>query len=284
MKTKFKRWQKETGEVLVLVLVLLVVGSLILIPLLSYMSTAHKAGVVYENKATDFYSADSGVEDALWQIKNDHLKTLIPAYDIYGFDQPTTDHPSGLHYDYPSPLNVNNQDVNVTVDNVWIPATISSGNAVSLTPGGMGLSLTDLHNIVEDARLVVAGSVSGTSQYKIALSYNSEGSDPALYVSQIGVWIPPRFTYDTGTSNLENIASPHTGDRPSSTTVSAYAGGTIVVWNWTSPKLFSALCTDLSGVSTPPNMKMAVTLNFTAQTTGATPNMVPWIYTTLPKS
>lgn len=266
MKAKLKWLSKETGQVLVVVLVLLAVGALILVPLLSYMDTGLKSGTVYEDKATDFYSADSGVEDGLWQIKNDHLQTFISAYDIYGFDT------LGYHYAYPSSLNVNNRNVNVTVDNVWMPK--------DYTPSSMGLSLTDLHNIVEDARLVAAGSISGTNQYKIALSYNSEGTDPALYVSQIGVWIPPGFTYTSGTCNLENIPSPHTGDRPNlPITVSDYAGGTVVVWNWTSPVLFSVLCADLLGVSTPPNMKMNVTLNFTAQTPGATPNMVSWIYT-----
>ena len=66
MKARLKWLSKETGEVFIIVLVLLVVGALILVPLLSYMDTGLKSGTVYENKANDFYAADSGVEDGLW--------------------------------------------------------------------------------------------------------------------------------------------------------------------------------------------------------------------------
>jgi hypothetical protein len=268
MKTKLKWLRNETGQVLILVLVLMGVGALILGPLLSYMSTGIKAGTVYENKAADFYAADSGVEDGLWQIKNDHLQTLIPSYDVYGFDKPTTDYPSGLTYAYPAPLNVNNQEVSVIVSNAWM--------SKDYTPASMGLSLADLHNIAENARLVSAGSVSGITQYKIALSYNSDVSDPPLYVTQIGVWIPPGFTYNTGSSNLET--NPTTGNRPSSVTTSDYNGGTVVTWTWSTPKLFSALATTVQPLSGSSN-KINATLGFTAGTPGATPNMVSWIYT-----
>jgi hypothetical protein len=143
----------------------------------------------------------------------------------------------------------------------------------------MGLSVSDLHSIIEDTRLIAAGSVSGQAQYKVSLAYNYEASDAAdpLKVTQIGVWLPPGFTYNTGSCNIETIPS---ADRPTlPPTVSNYAGGTIVVWKWTTPKLFTTLCADLGGDTVSPNYNMNVLLNFTPQVTGATPNMVPWIYT-----
>jgi hypothetical protein len=85
----------QEGNVLVIVLVLLVVGSLILAPLLGLMGTGVLAGQVYENKTDELYAADGGVEDAIWKIENDQL-------DSYP-------------YEYPEPLVVNDKSVNITV-------------------------------------------------------------------------------------------------------------------------------------------------------------------------
>lgn len=59
----------EDGKVLILALVLLVVGAFILAPLLGLMSTGLVAGQIYEKKTAELYSADAGVEDALWKIR-----------------------------------------------------------------------------------------------------------------------------------------------------------------------------------------------------------------------
>jgi len=64
-----KATRDESGKILILVLVLLVVGGLLLTPLLGLMSTGLMAGQVYEKKASELYAADAGVEDAMWQIK-----------------------------------------------------------------------------------------------------------------------------------------------------------------------------------------------------------------------
>ena len=63
----------EKGQVFILVLILLVVGGLILTPLLGLMSTGLMAGQVYERKMDQYYSADAGVEDAIWRIQTDSL-------------------------------------------------------------------------------------------------------------------------------------------------------------------------------------------------------------------
>jgi hypothetical protein len=79
MKTVVKRAiRDEKGAALALALVLLVVGGLILTPLLGLMSTGLLAGQVYEKTAHEYYAADSGVEDAIWQIT--HNETLSYPY------------------------------------------------------------------------------------------------------------------------------------------------------------------------------------------------------------
>jgi hypothetical protein len=71
MRTLVKRAiRDEKGAALALALVLLVVGGLVLTPLLGLMSTGLLAGQVYEKKTDELYSADAGVEDAVWRIPN----------------------------------------------------------------------------------------------------------------------------------------------------------------------------------------------------------------------
>ena len=60
----------EKGYALILVLILFLVGSLIIAPLLAFMSTGLKTGMVYERKTEELYAADAGVEYALWQVIN----------------------------------------------------------------------------------------------------------------------------------------------------------------------------------------------------------------------
>jgi hypothetical protein len=66
-----KRLMKnEKGQALVLVLILLLIGGLISAPLLSYVGTGLNTGQIYERRTDELYSADAGVEDAVWKIQN----------------------------------------------------------------------------------------------------------------------------------------------------------------------------------------------------------------------
>jgi len=64
--------KKESGQALVLTLILMLVGGVIIAPLLSYMSTGLEAGQVYEGKMDELYTADAGVEDAINKIVKDY--------------------------------------------------------------------------------------------------------------------------------------------------------------------------------------------------------------------
>ncbi|MFC1917692.1 hypothetical protein ACFLXH_03465, partial [Chloroflexota bacterium] len=74
-------WE-EAGQSLLIVLVLLVVGGLTLTPVLSFIGTSLKTGEVYEAKTDEFYAADSGIEDGIWQVKYNRLEALLndPVY------------------------------------------------------------------------------------------------------------------------------------------------------------------------------------------------------------
>ena len=59
----------QSGKILIMALVALVVGALLLTPLLGLMSAGLMGGQVYEQKMHELYAADAGVEDAIhWLI------------------------------------------------------------------------------------------------------------------------------------------------------------------------------------------------------------------------
>lgn len=106
MKTIVKRAiRQEKGNVLILVLVLLVLGGLILAPLLGLMSTGLAAGQVYEERTSQLYAADAGVEDTInWLL---HGKPVDWGWTWDGAEQV---------WRRDVPLHVNDNDVNVTVE------------------------------------------------------------------------------------------------------------------------------------------------------------------------
>ena len=93
----------ESGKVLILALIVLVVGGLLLGPLLGLMSTGLSAGQVYENKTSQLYAADAGVEDAIhWLVEG------RPVGWPWGGTDP------GPWERYPL-LQINDSSVNVTI-------------------------------------------------------------------------------------------------------------------------------------------------------------------------
>jgi hypothetical protein len=88
----------EKGHVIILVTVLMLVGGLIASPLLAYMSSGINSGRIYEKRTYELYSADAGVNHAIW--------TVIKA--------------DGLPGDGDDPLGYNVPDVNDKMVNVSI--------------------------------------------------------------------------------------------------------------------------------------------------------------------
>jgi len=212
MLTHLRKGESGQGA-LAIVVILLMLGAIIITPLLVFMSTGIKAGGVYESKVQEFYAADAGVEDALWQIKYDHLdeKFSSPAYDPYDFQ---------TVYSYPAPpLEVNDRDVAVNITNVWIPWGVDAPDAA------------DAREIIESGTLIVTGKVinfpGGERGYEIKISYYYQGDDPNganLWVDDIGVWLSGGFHYvPYGLGSLNNYDFS-----PDSV---AHCGGEAIVWD-----------------------------------------------------
>ena len=260
-RTLNKLIKDEKGQALIIVMILMLVGGLIVAPMLAHVGSGVKAGKdVYEERMQLFYAADSGVQDALWQIKHEQLPNLFGAgYDEYNYDDP---------YPYPDSLMVNGKDVDVTIGNVWVPMGISvpsPSEARDIIKGTGG----------NPPSLIIVGGLSGTggSTYQIKITYYYGSSDPTgtnLKVDKIGIWLPPGFGYD-GNCSLAN--DPDTDDY-AVPAVTDYKSGKAVVWSFSSLPLWK-----FAPDSTSSPMGRSFTFKFTGPA-GQSPGIaISWIET-----
>jgi len=238
-----------------MVLVFLLLGSLTLPPVLSHIGTALKTGEVYESKTDALYAADSGIEDAIWQVKYNRLEALLndPVYDAYDFD--TT-------WSYNLSETINDLTADVTIQNVWIPKDV--------TP----LSPAEARDIIESNKLIVAGTATTDTNYRIKIDfYPGTGEENSLMVESLGIWLPLGYSYVPDSCNLEE--DPYEVYYPE-TTVSDYAGGEAVVWEFSTPVNFA----DFPGVSTlDVPMTTEISFEYTPEQAGVRPVAISWMET-----
>jgi hypothetical protein len=247
-----KGTNREKGQALVLVLVVLLLGSVVVTPLLTMSAGGLLTSRVYEARSHALYAADAGVEDAVWQIKYDHLaeRFIDPAYSAFDFN--TT-----WGYDLPTPVNTEN--VSVTIQNLWMPTNI-----------GIPAEST-ARAIIQAEKLIVTGASPVETSFKIQVTYYPEPEED-LKIESIGVWLPPGFTYSQGSSNLEEDSQEGYYSVPM---VSDYAGGHSIVWSFAAVPF-----TDFPFVQpmqTP--MFTEVSFSYTSQQTGRKPEAVAWVTT-----
>ena len=248
-----KHLNEQTGQALLIVLALFLIGSLTLPPILAHIGTSLNSETTYKNKTDEYYAADSGVEDAIWQIKYDRLDVLFTNYDMYDFTDTWT---------YNMSEAINGLTPSVKISNIWIPKDITP-----LDPAVARAS-------IESNKLIVAGTSVDTNGYKIKINFTpGAGEEDSLKVNSIGIWLPLGFTYNAGSSNLE--ADIHSAYY-SVPVVSDYDGGKAVVWTFHNPVSFSAF----PGVNITDNPEITeITFNYTAATAGATPVAIAWMTT-----
>jgi hypothetical protein len=250
----------ERGEIVLIVLAFMLLGFLLIVPLVSYMGTGIKAGIVNDDKAGSLYSADAGVEDAMWQIKYDHLSGTFASaetpYDPFDYATPYWE------YELPRVGNapqVNDNDVAVRIKNEWMPKDITAPSADTAKA------------IVEtgkSARFLVTGGPYGASSFNIVLTYTKAGSE-TLYIDKIGVWLPPGFTYHEN-CNMQGqsyLAGTSTYD---------YKGGQAIIWTLSYHTPITAL-PDVKTTDSP--MTASITFDYTAAKSGSLPDGVAWAVT-----
>jgi hypothetical protein len=258
MKKMLKRLIKtEKGQALPMVLILIVLGGLILGPLLTYTTSGLKVSQAYGRMADEFYAADAGIEDGLWQIKYDHLAELFGNYERYDFES-----------EYgPYNVNVNDIDVEIKIENVWIPDIDEPAD------------LDEANRLAGTDKLIIAGCVSAEEDdaQQVKIHYTKETGDPDLYIISIGVWLPPGFRYDElGESSLALENALAAAGLSYSRVPYPHKGGEAVVWTFSEPAPFTAF-PEVSELDSP--MTCSFTFNFTRDdpTSQRNPEAVSWL-------
>jgi hypothetical protein len=256
----------EKGQALVLVLVLILLGSLIITPMLSHIGTGLKVGKeVYEERMELFYAADSGIEDALWQIKYEKLTDDLfdEDYDPYDYSE---------EYNYREPLVVNDKEVNVTIENIWVPdIDAPDADDAALIIEGIPPDIPP--------KLIITGSIPDESTYQIKIIYNYDNDeDPGggtLAVETIGIWLPPGFHY-AGNCSLATDSDTAGDSDPVFPYPCPYKSGEAVVWDFEG----AVSLINFPGDTGPP-MVRSFTFQFTSDQPDRSPGVaLSWIDTT----
>jgi hypothetical protein len=262
----------EAGQALILVLVFLLLGSLTLVPALAHIGTALKTGRAYENKTDELYAADSGVDDAVWQVKYNGLEAL--------FQSPNYNYIFSTNASYTLDNPVNGFTTNVTIGNVWIPSNVTL-QELSLTPAQAKAIIERPITDNTTNRLVVAGTPLDENDYRIKIEfYPAIGVTENLSVSSVGIWIPQGFTYD-GDCNMADFDG--TGDKYEET-IESRPGGQAVVWDFSQePIPFPDLPPEeLDPADFPQTAE--ITFSYNNSDPAARPNAIAWIVTDGPLS
>ncbi len=241
----------ESGMVLQMVLGLFLLASLVILPLTGFVSTGLKSSPIYEDKKKEYYAADAGIQDAVLQIRYGYLKTIFvnPAYSLYDY---------GTVWEYDLPQQVNNENVSIDIQNVWVPSNIPVPSQAAAS------------GIIGAEKLVVTDSADLTTG-KITITY-FPGPAEDLRIETVGVWLPRGFTYVTGSSNLE--ADPYATSYAVAS-VQSHQGSQAALWTFNSVSI-----EDFPGAD-PQQYPMTseITFEFTSSQPGAMPNIVGWVTT-----
>jgi hypothetical protein len=258
MKSAAKRaLRDEKGQALLITLLFLVIGSLIITPTLNLMGAGIKGGHVYEQKIDEIYAADSGVEDAMWNIRYDTMDELLASVGYNPYDYSTA-------YDYPYDLDINSKNVSVAIQNIWIPNNIDAPTDPSVP-----------EQIIDDEKLMIIGYPGGSeSTYTIKIVFNwaNTSERDSLKVKTIGVWLCPGFDYD-GLVDGNQLPSPYTSS------VVANKGGSALVWDFGSGTTLTSFPTPETSERSP--MVKTITFKYKAPVAGQIPELVSsWVDTT----
>jgi hypothetical protein len=202
--------KEQQGWALPLVLVMLLLGGLIIAPLLAFMGTGLKSGMLFEDKTQEVYAADAGVQHAMYEIVYDDCSQVVSpsAYDEYDFS--TT-------YQYQLIEEVNEKAVNVALQNIWVPSNIDPP-----TP-------SQAQGIIDAETLKIQSTYSGEATCRTRIEwYDDCGLD--LKVKNIGIWLSSGFSYVPGSSNLED--DPMAACYPSFVDLQDHMGGQAVIFRF----------------------------------------------------
>jgi len=172
----------ESGQAIILALIMLALGSMFVIPSVSLAATTVKTGQMVEENMKGVYAADAGIEDALWKLVNDKPASFPHSYQI---------------------PDINGMSVSVNIEGV----TTISGEEIE-PPGGH----SDYLEVINSANY---SSETGIYSYSMSLTNNGTGN---VKIAKIMIVLPPELEYVVGsasgnitTDDPEVIGNPYTG-------------------------------------------------------------------------
>ena len=196
----------ESGMALPATLLMLLLGSLLLTPLLGHVGNGVLAVRLQEQKARSLYTADAGVEDALWKIMK----------------QP----PGSYPYSY-SLSDINGMSVNVTVEEV------TDLYGVSLGEGGVHDTYLELHSERVQPPYFDSGVGDYVHEWRLQLT-NKDVSN--VDIDRVTVAYPSELEYLAGLYN-ENIGGLASGSFEDFSTDFTYQSSvTVLTWELNTPR------------------------------------------------
>ncbi len=113
MKIVSRLKKEESGQALIVVTIVLLLGAIVIPPMLSVNFAGTRSTQIHENRMLELYAADYGVEDALYQIQSelDGIASLTFESAPYLTQTPS----------------VNESELDVTVEKVWLPEDLPAG-------------------------------------------------------------------------------------------------------------------------------------------------------------
>jgi len=262
--------QNEKGITFIVLLILYAFTAIIIVPLLSFTMTGLNTGRVFEEKTAEYYAADAGIRQAVWQTKYEHIWDFTDPepYSPYDFDTTWPDS---------SMTRVNGKDVFVDIRNVWIPFDIPPPSAIQASALIEGVTGNPPRLFVTGRTLqtgITASDGSTTiSQYQVEIEYYPDPGED-LYIETVSVWLPCGFAYfsdDVHKCTLENSGQP-----ASSRIITDCAGNQAVSWDFG----LDTPVSDFLGVATtdyPISLKAAFFYTPPQNQVNATPYALTWV-------
>ncbi|MBN1367754.1 MAG: hypothetical protein JW967_07495 [Dehalococcoidales bacterium] len=270
----------EQGLTLALVLIYMLLGGILIVAVLSYVSTGLMIQSKVKSGGDELYAADAGVRDALWQIKYNNMGDVAD-YDAYDFDLPF------IYINGKNPT-VNNIPVDITINNIWMPGDNIERSVYDSTDLGNIIETGNISGDPADSTLFVKGSTTGDittspagNNFQIKISYNGDDVSE-LKIDSIGIWVPNGFSYVPESCDLENNSKDY---YPDDINTNNDNGGQYVVWHYPMAYPFDGtggfdLLPDytVSGTASSISIDLKIRRNATTSA-GKLPEVVSWVVT-----
>jgi hypothetical protein len=235
--------RKESGQVLPMALILMLLGGLVVVPTLSLATTNLKATTAVDQHTHELYAADAGIEDALWYLQADERYDMINPTHLDSITYNLDDRQPGE--------TVNERNVEVSISNAWLLEGISDvpGLPANIPSSEPGDPQSNPQN--ENDHWTVLGAISIDNTHDYILSISTDVST-TTYLDHIGIWLPPGFTYVNNSIKINDvpIGGPGTNYQyvKNPNPAVSFRGGNVYIWNYLGTAFKS-----LSDIAPPPS-------------------------------